>query len=269
MRAAVRLIARVSALALTLVSATLPRTADSQPARTDSHPDSLTLTLVVSDSADGPLAGADIILTSRSGVLRGRTDAVGRIRWIGLGAATYRAIVRQVGYEPASVDLPLERTTGVYALVLDAIAPPSLTTMHVVANASPAARYAAFEDRIRRGEPSASITRADIERRNPIQLSQLLRGLAGIRLADSLGNRVAVSTRGQKMSRSSTGNGLVPCVMRVSVDGVPLPALTNIDAMLPIDVYGIEVYNGPARMPTSMGGMRTDNWCGLIAIWTR
>ncbi|HEY0931126.1 MAG TPA: hypothetical protein VGE27_14495 [Gemmatimonas sp.] len=57
--------------------------------------------------------------------------------------------------------------------------------------------------------------------------------------------------------------------MRISVDGIILPPLTHIDQVVPKDVYGIEVYYGPARMPPELEGMRTDNWCGLIAIWTR
>lgn len=258
-----------AALSLTLASAELPPLAAAQGAPRGAHADSLTLALVVSDSASRPLPDADIILTGRIGVARVRTDTQGRARWTGLGAGTYRAIVRCIGYEPLSMELPLDASTGVYAVVLEAVAAQSIAAMRVVADAPVAARLAGFDERRRRGEPSASLTRAEIERRNPVQLSQLLRGLPGIRLADSLGIRVAISTRGQKLSRAGTTMGLVPCVMRVMVDGAVLPALSNLDALVPAEVYGIEVYNGPSRMPAIMGGLRTDNWCGLIAIWTR
>jgi len=272
-----RTIGLAVAVMLPLLCAALPATASAPNPHRGAGPagpqdlrlDSLTLALVVNDSAGRPLPAADIILTGRIGVVRERTDATGRAYWRGLAAGTYRAIVRRPGYRSASVELPLDANTGVYGVVLEANVPQSLAAMRVAAEAPAIARLAGFEDRRRRGEPSAVVTRADIERRNPIQLSQLLRGLPGIRLADSVGNRIAVSTRGQKMSRSGSGNGLVPCVMRVSVDGIPLSALANIDAMPPVVVYGIEVYNGPSRMPASMGGLRTDNWCGLIAIWTR
>lgn len=257
-----------AALVLTLAGVAPPPVAAAQGAPRAASADSLTLALVVSDNASRPLPDADIILTGRIGVARARTDTDGRARWTGLGAGTYRAIVRRMGYESLSIELPLDAATGVYAVMLEGNAAQSLSAMRVVADAPAAARLAGFDERRRRGEPSASITRAEIERRNPVQLSQLLRGLPGIRLADSLGIRVAVSTRGQKLSRAGSQMGLVPCVMRVSVDGAVLPALSNLDALVPAEVYGIEVYNGPSRMPAIMGGLRTDNWCGLIAIWT-
>lgn len=106
-----------------------------------------------------------------------------------------------------------------------------------------------------------------------MQLSRVLRGMAGLRLADSLGNTVAISTRGAKPTPlpggRSSGFALVPCVLRVVLDGVLQPALSNLDAIVPRDVHGIEVYYGPSRLPPEMAGIRTDNWCGVIAIWTR
>ena len=57
--------------------------------------------------------------------------------------------------------------------------------------------------------------------------------------------------------------------MRVMVDGIVMPANTSIDGIFPKDAYGIEVFNGLARIPLNIGGIRDDNWCGLIAIWTR
>jgi len=57
--------------------------------------------------------------------------------------------------------------------------------------------------------------------------------------------------------------------MRLTLDGVVMPALSDIDAIIPKDVYGIEIFSGPARLPPELAGLRTDNWCGVIAIWTR
>ena len=60
-----------------------------------------------------------------------------------------------------------------------------------------------------------------------------------------------------------------PDAATVTVDGITQPALTNLDATLPQEIYGVEIYNGAARLPVQFGGLRTDNWCGLIAIYTR
>lgn len=68
---------------------------------------------------------------------------------------------------------------------------------------------------------------------------------------------------------AARGQALVDYVMRVMVDGIVMPANTSIDGIFPKDAYGIEVFNGLARIPLNIGGIRDDNWCGLIAIWTR
>ena len=116
-----------------------------------------------------------------------------------------------------------------------------------------------------RGEANAVVTRRDIERRGPIALSQMLRGMAGLRLADSSGSTVAISTRGMKVN----GGGVVPCVLRVMLDGIVLSASNSIDNVMPNDVYAVEVFYGAARMPPQLAGIRADAWCGLVAIWTR
>ena len=71
------------------------------------------------------------------------------------------------------------------------------------------------------------------------------------------------------LNRQPYGIALVPCVLRVMLDGIVLPALSDIDKVVPQDVHGVEVFFGAASIPPSLGGMRSDNWCGLIAIWTR
>ena len=63
--------------------------------------------------------------------------------------------------------------------------------------------------------------------------------------------------------------GMVDCVLRVMVDGIVQPPLTHLDAVVPNDVYGIEIFYGAARLPVQFAGLRTDNWCGMVAIWTR
>jgi hypothetical protein len=47
------------------------------------------------------------------------------------------------------------------------------------------------------------------------------------------------------------------------------PPLPSLDAMVAGGVHGIEIFNGPSRLPLELAGLRPDNWCGVIAIWTR
>ncbi len=146
-----------------------------------------------------------------------------------------------------------------------------LAGVQVQAEMPHVARLEGFERRRKAGTPSAVVMQAEIERAAPIALSRMLRGVAGIQVGDSLGSTVAISRRGAKPSAilKGVGFGLVPCVMRVMLDGIVMPPLFSIDQVVPRDVYAIEVYNGPARLPPELSGMRTDSWCGLVAIWTR
>lgn len=182
----------------------------------------------------------------------------------------YRITVMRVGFAPARVDARVGAGENALTINLSGSV-AALDAVRIVSNRVLSARLDDFEMRRLRGEASGTVTREEIAKRNPIKLSQLLRGFGGIRIADSLGSIVALSSRGNKPSRNQFGSGfgLVDCAMRTAVDGVLLPSLTNLDGIVPNDVYGVEIYNGPARLPPQFGGLRTDNWCGLIMIWTR
>lgn len=172
--------------------------------------------------------------------------------------------VRAIGFKPTSLYVTI--SAGVNAVTVNlANGAVVLEDIRVVGGRQVLGRHEDFDDRVRRGDASAFVTQAEIEQRNPASLSQLLRRLPGVRIADSLGSVVVISTRGQKLSRGAP----VQCVMRITVDGVILSASTSLDAVIPKDVYGVELYYGPSRVPPALAGSRTDSWCGLVAIWTR
>lgn len=222
-------------------------------------------------SASTAVPAAAITLESGRAKLSARTDSTGDVRIEALGVGIYRITVMRVGFAPARVDARVGAGENALTINLDGSA-AALDAVRIVSNRPLSARLDDFEMRRLRGEASGTVTREEIAKRNPMKLSQLLRGFGGIRIADSLGSIVALSSRGNKPSRNQFGNGfgLVDCAMRTAVDGVLLPSLTNLDGIIvPNDVYGIEIFNGPARLPPQFGGLRTDNWCGLIMIWTR
>ena len=221
-------------------------------------------------SASTAVPSAAITLESGRAKLSARTDSAGDARIEALGVGMYRITVMRVGFAPARVDARVGAGENALTINLSGSV-AALDAVRIVSNRVLSARLDDFEMRRLRGEASGTVTREEIAKRNPIKLSQLLRGFGGIRIADSLGSIVALSSRGNKPSRNQFGSGfgLVDCAMRTAVDGVLLPSLTNLDGIVPNDVYGVEIYNGPARLPPQFGGLRTDNWCGLIMIWTR
>ncbi len=194
-----------------------------------------------------------------------RTDSTGVARLVGLAPGDAELRVRRLGFREGMVRSTLRAGENELAVVVRGSI-VTLETMNVRASRDVPARLADVDARIARGEANAVVTRADIDKRNPIKLSQMLRGVAGLRLADSSGAMVAISTRGAKLMREGL---LVPCVMRLMVDGVITSASVDIDNVIPYDVHAVEVFFGGARIPPQFGGIRTDQWCGLIAIWTR
>ncbi|MBL0941026.1 MAG: hypothetical protein IBJ03_19230 [Gemmatimonadaceae bacterium] len=224
----------------------------------------------VVDESDLPVAMAEVQLDRRGySRLDLRTDSAG-IAQVLVAPGTWTLGVRRLGFTRATANVEVD--TGDTRLTVQVERQATrLAGMKTEEDMPASPRLGEFERRRALKMPSAVITRADIDRVNSPVLSRMLRGVGGLRIADSVGSIVAISGRGNKPSRinGGTGFGLAPCVMRMMLDGVLLPPLSNIDAIVPGDVHGIEVYNGPARLPPELAGLRTDNWCGVIAIWTR
>lgn len=232
---------------------------------------SAVLELRVLDASDQAVVGAEIrVESSRGRTVMQRTDTLGLVRFSGLTPGALQVQARRLGMDRARVTLRVASGHNTYSLRLESAA-IQLVGVRVVGDQVVSPRLDDFERRRASGAASAVISREDIERVNPPRLSRMLRGLGGLQLADSSGSIVAVSSRGAKPSRAAdrAGFGLVQCVMRVVIDGILMPPLSNIDALVPADVHGVEVFNGPARLPPELAGLRTDNWCGVIAIWTR
>ncbi|HET7563527.1 MAG TPA: Plug domain-containing protein, partial [Gemmatimonadaceae bacterium] len=102
-------------------------------------------------------------------------------------------------------------------------------------------------------------TRQDIERRSPIQISDMFTAMAGVSVyqVGAFGHRVV-------MGGGVHGN----CVPTFYVDGVRLAMASDgdIDSLLPAyEVAGIEVYRNDLEAPAEYRG---SSGCGSIVIWT-
>lgn len=190
---------------------------------------SLRLRVLQGDSVG--VAGATVTVQSLRVQRIARTDSSGRIRVEGLDTGVVDINVRRIGFAAQSMQARIAAGENALTIRVRGTA-VILDEQRVIGNRPTSGRYDDLDLRIRRKEASAVVTREEIAKRNPIALSQMLRRLPGVRIAYSLGNSVALSTCGKKLSNGA----LVDCVLRVMVDGTVLSSLVSIDNMVPNDV---------------------------------
>lgn len=225
---------------------------------------------IVSDSTDRPLVGVELVATdAMRTVHRLRSDSLGRALLVDLPAGDMRVEARLPGYylavgtvrvaegrTPAAV--LLERTSGV---VLDAV--------RIEADAAERLdRHRDFERRRRDRLATVSFSRADIERRGVVSTWQMLSTVSAVELLVGPDGVVPISRRVNSLDLVAGRN----CYMRLAIDGVVLHDVPiNLGQHLPppTEIHGIEVFAGPASIPSEYAGDFRNMACGLIAVWTR
>ena len=215
------------------------------------------------DERRSPLSGVEI----RSGNRVVLTGADGRFVLDSLTAGPRQFVARRVGYSPESLSVSFDPRR---ADTLEFVMHPTVTALDrldVVDAPLVSPRLQGFEGRRARKNGGQFVTRETIERQMPQVTSDLLRRLQGVRIVDSMGVQLPVSTRGPRPTLS--GRPTAPCVLRVAVDGQLKEPYFAMNTITVADVHGIEVYSGPATIPPEFGGSRRDAGCGLIMIWTR
>jgi outer membrane receptor protein involved in Fe transport len=212
----------------------------------------------VSDSAGRPLAGAQVMVKNTD--IRTMTGLDGRYVLPGVWPGETKVYAQRVGFQiqSATVDVKQADTTRADFVM------PGITYLAIVVTDAEATstRMAGFEQRRARGV-GAFITRADIEKRRPSKLSEMLRSVAGvsIRSNSSAGQQAVV-----QIDRSSSAIANGTCEVQMYVDGHPYPR-GNIDDFPPETVEGIEIYRGGSELPSELRAQNAG--CGAIAIWTR
>jgi hypothetical protein len=128
----------------------------------------------------------------------------------------------------------------------------------------PFSRNQQFYDRMKNRSGGRFITRTDIERRNPTFAHDMLRNVAGLRVAMVRGQ--ALIEAAQPMSFQTTISGR-RCLANLYIDGMPV-SNEAINSITPADIEGFEIYTNtgaiPAEFNSSMGAA-----CGVVVIWTR
>lgn len=210
--------------------------------------------VVTSLPSHQPLVGASVEIAEAN---RGtRTDSSGNFRLADLPVGNVTVKVRAIGYESmtATASIADESTVRLDFEFRAVVELPPVTVESPSLRARDA-RLRGFYDRRAAGF-GRFVTREDIEKRDPGDSRDLLRGMPGVRV---VGNRI------QMASSMSSSN----CRVQYFLDGIHIlaPAADFLLQFRPRDLEGLEVYRGPAEAPAafSRGGAE----CGVIAIWTR
>jgi hypothetical protein len=214
------------------------------------------LTGTVRDPGGRPLRGARAFVWGAAS--NATTGEAGTFTLDALPAGTRTLDVRAVGFEPRRVAVDL---AGGRAVAVDVrMAKPVTTLDRVVVMGKASTRdrlLTEFLERRQRNAFGRFITGADLERMNPLVVTDALRTTPGIRVVPTGGFGNAILGRGN-------------CTPAVVLDGMPLQnGAEELDQIVPPQqVGGIEIYNGLGGSPPQYGGLQA-NGCGLVLIWTR
>jgi hypothetical protein len=197
------------------------------------------------------------------------TDETGRFSTEVRELPGYRVRALRVGFQPNNT--PILWTDGHSVIQIELRLDRNnvlLAPMEVVARSRrmPSPVFESFRARQASGL-GFYITRADIERRHPGSVSDLLAGIPGVRLESSSVNGMR---RAVYMSRALSGPR--DCPAQIFIDGFHWNrgsgyGLVIDDAVSPEAIEGIEVYRGLSSVPAEF--LTPDSHCGVIAIWTK
>jgi hypothetical protein len=212
----------------------------------------------IRDSVGTPIPGVEVVLLQMQAV---HSDSVGVFHFANIPAGTRQLHFRRLGFAPKSLDAEIsEGKTLALTVVLQATA-TEIEGMTVEEATRRRQILADFYDRSSRGF-GHFVTRDQIEKRNPMNLSDMMRMIPGARL-------VPMRNGGQAALRFNRAQmGGRDCPPQYWVDGVKAFAL-NIDDIIPQDVEGIEIYEGASTVPPQFNTKEGTTICGVVLIWTR
>jgi TonB family protein len=203
------------------------------------------------------LTGADVAVDGTQ--LRTTTDERGEFRLSGLPAGRVGIKARRLGFRPDSAKVLMpESGTETVNLTLS-IATQELKPVLVHGDrVRYSGRLAGYYERLERRSAGVFVTRAQIEKENAHNLTQLLQRVPGISL-----QRVAGGAMGIRM-RDRT------CWPLVWLDGNALPSgETDLDGIQPNSLEGVELYLGSTTAPARYTWTRNLASCGTILLWSR
>jgi hypothetical protein len=204
-----------------------------------------------------PVAGARVGLMGTSAATL--TRANGDFVLDSLPAGTQAIVVRQMGYRPTEVPVDLSSRTPARVIVQLGAYVPELSPVEVVSRRDEGLQKVGFLDRKRNSAGGYFMGTEQIEKRNAMKFSDILRSTPGIRVQEQNGQAMVTSTR------SAQGSGCVT----MYVDGSPWQQLEpgDLDSFVqPGEVAAIEVYTGTSVPPQFSGAGQS---CAAVVVWTK
>jgi hypothetical protein len=217
---------------------------------------------VIDDVTDAPLPGVRVSILGDS--TERLTDANGRAVLVARRAGRIPVVLRRLGYMPGSVmaDQSASDTTRLTFAMSKVV--QTLATVAVSEEAlTNSSALTGFDRRRRLGVGSSRyLTREDIERARPMRTSDVLNTIPSMYM-------MMDGTRPIPMNRRGTTMGSKGCAYQIGLDGHLMEGGFDMNTVDPDEVFGVEVFNGPATIPLEYRSSRRSSGCGLIMIWTR
>lgn len=215
------------------------------------------VTGTVKDSLGKTLPNVEVTALKVARVVR--TDSAGEFVVGALPPGKNDLSFRRLGFEPVVlvVDVPPADTAEVDVIL--GVAAQQLTG--VIVQGQPVhvpSALDAFEARRKQGM-GHYVTRAQIEARHPLMISDMMRTVPGVTLIPSENGRTSL-----RFARVGRAN----CPPQFFVDGIQVTGF-SIDDMPPGDIEGIELYAGSAGLPPEYNRVHGTSICGTVIIWSR
>jgi hypothetical protein len=234
--------------------------------------------VLLDSTSQEPIVGARLVLQDSTGVALqvSVTGTDGRFTFKLPGVGQYRLLVSRIGYPPITTKRFVVDSAFTARVSLSLPSNPiTLDTVTVAAKEIerrlPYLADAGFYMRRQEGF-GHFLTRAEIDKRDPLILTDLLHGMSGVRVTCGGQQRVSrFCTVTMRAANTMFFRG--KCNPSVVLDGVLLQpggtagGLSLDDLVNPYNIEALEVYPGPEGVPVQYSGYLSP--CGAIIIWSR
>lgn len=230
--------------------------------------------VVVEAGTRRPLAYVEVaVLDGRKVLGRAASDSAGQFTVALPRSGVFQVRATLLGYRAfTSDDVAVAADEDVRTELLLAVDAIPVEPLRVTARAQIESQYLAamgFYDRQRSGV-GHFLSRAEIEKRNAVVLSEVLSSVPGVKLTRA--DRGAQKRSEITFSRGMSSMG--QCMPAIFVDGALSRSGGNLRAnelpldewVNPRDIEGIELYHGAAATPAIYNQQAQ---CGVVVIWTK